>query len=60
LVAARLSGRSRASEAEQPKDPPCPVSPRYLSLEDEPSEIAEKHISQHGWKLGKHAAKPAV
>ncbi len=24
-------------------------------LEDEPIEIAEKHIAAHGWKLGKHA-----
>ena len=24
-------------------------------LEDEPAEVAEKHIAQHGWKLGKHA-----
>lgn len=24
-------------------------------LEEEPIEIAEKHIAQHGWKLGKHA-----
>jgi alkylhydroperoxidase family enzyme len=24
-------------------------------LEDEPIAVAEKHISQHGWKLGKHA-----
>jgi alkylhydroperoxidase family enzyme len=23
-------------------------------LEDEPREAAEKHIAQHGWKLGKH------
>lgn len=23
-------------------------------LEDEPIEIAEKHIAQHGWVLGKH------
>lgn len=23
-------------------------------LEDEPIEVAEKHISQHGWRLGKH------
>lgn len=23
-------------------------------LEDEPIEIAEKHIAQHGWALGKH------
>jgi len=23
-------------------------------LEDEPIEIAEKHIAQHGWTLGKH------
>lgn len=23
-------------------------------LEEEPIEVAEKHISQHGWKLGKH------
>lgn len=25
-------------------------------LEDEPAEVAEKHISQHGWNIGKHAA----
>src|SRR5918993_3315203 len=24
-------------------------------LEEEPAEVAEKHIAQHGWKLGKHA-----
>ena len=24
-------------------------------LEDEPAEVAGKHIAQHGWKLGKHA-----
>lgn len=24
-------------------------------LEEEPVEVAEKHIAQHGWKLGKHA-----
>ena len=24
-------------------------------LEEEPIEVAEKHIAQHGWKLGKHA-----
>ncbi len=23
-------------------------------LEDEPAEIAEKHIAAHGWKIGKH------
>ena len=23
-------------------------------LEDEPIEVAEKHIAQHGWELGKH------
>jgi alkylhydroperoxidase family enzyme len=23
-------------------------------LEDEPIEVAEKHIAQHGWTLGKH------
>ena len=23
-------------------------------LEDEPIEVAEKHIAKHGWKLGKH------
>ncbi len=23
-------------------------------LEDEPIEVAEKHIAQHGWVLGKH------
>ena len=23
-------------------------------LEEEPIEVAEKHITQHGWKLGKH------
>jgi alkylhydroperoxidase family enzyme len=23
-------------------------------LEDEPTEVAEKHIAKHGWKLGKH------
>ena len=23
-------------------------------LEDEPIEVAEKHIAQHGWMLGKH------
>lgn len=23
-------------------------------LEEEPIEVAEKHIAQHGWKLGKH------
>ena len=26
-------------------------------LEDEPAEIAEKHIAAHGWILGKHAAR---
>jgi len=25
-------------------------------LEDEPAEVAEKHIAAHGWKIGKHAA----
>jgi alkylhydroperoxidase family enzyme len=25
-------------------------------LEDEPIEVAEKHIAQHGWKLGKHGS----
>jgi len=25
-------------------------------LEDEPAATAEKHISQHGWKIGKHAS----
>ena len=24
-------------------------------LEEEPIEVAEKHIAKHGWKLGKHA-----
>ena len=24
-------------------------------LEDEPIEVAQKHIAPHGWKLGKHA-----
>ena len=24
-------------------------------LEEEPIKIAEEHIAQHGWKLGKHA-----
>lgn len=24
-------------------------------LEDEPIAVAEKHIAQHGWQLGKHA-----
>ena len=24
-------------------------------LESEPAETAEKHIAQHGWKIGKHA-----
>lgn len=24
-------------------------------LEEEPAETAEKHIAQHGWKIGKHA-----
>ena len=24
-------------------------------LEDEPIAVAQKHIAQHGWKLGKHA-----
>lgn len=24
-------------------------------LEDEPIAVAEKHITRHGWKLGKHA-----
>jgi alkylhydroperoxidase family enzyme len=23
-------------------------------LEDEPAEVAEKHIAAHGWKIGKH------
>lgn len=23
-------------------------------LEEEPAELAEKHIAKHGWKLGKH------
>ena len=23
-------------------------------LEDEPAQIAEKHIASHGWKLGRH------
>jgi len=23
-------------------------------LEDEPIEVAEKHIAKHGWKVGKH------
>ncbi len=23
-------------------------------LEDEPIEVAQKHIAQHGWELGKH------
>jgi alkylhydroperoxidase family enzyme len=26
-------------------------------LEEEPIEVAEKHIAQHGWKLGKHRAQ---
>lgn len=25
-------------------------------LEDEPIEVAEKHIAKHGWKIGKHRA----
>lgn len=25
-------------------------------LEEEPAEMAEKHIAQHGWKIGKHAS----
>ena len=25
-------------------------------LEEEPAEIAEKHIAAHGWKIGKHRA----
>jgi len=25
-------------------------------LEEEPIHVAEKHIAQHGWKLGKHRA----
>ena len=25
-------------------------------LEEEPIEVAEKHIAKHGWKLGKHRA----
>ena len=25
-------------------------------LEDEPAEVAEKHIAAHGWKIGKHRA----
>lgn len=25
-------------------------------LEDEPIEVAEKHIAQHGWVLGKHGS----
>ncbi len=25
-------------------------------LEDEPAEVAGKHIAQHGWNIGKHAA----
>lgn len=24
-------------------------------LEEEPAEIAEKHIAAHGWRIGKHA-----
>jgi alkylhydroperoxidase family enzyme len=28
-------------------------------LEDEPAEVAEKHIAQHGWKIGKHARESA-
>lgn len=23
-------------------------------LEEEPAEVAEKHIAAHGWKIGKH------
>jgi alkylhydroperoxidase family enzyme len=26
-------------------------------LEDEPIGVAEKHIAQHGWRLGKHSPK---
>jgi len=25
-------------------------------LEEEPAEVAEKHIAAHGWKIGKHRA----
>jgi alkylhydroperoxidase family enzyme len=25
-------------------------------LEDEPAEVAEKHIAAHGWSIGKHTA----
>ena len=25
-------------------------------LEEEPIEVAEKHIAQHGWRLGKHGS----
>jgi alkylhydroperoxidase family enzyme len=25
-------------------------------LEDEPADVAEKHIAQHGWSIGKHAS----
>jgi alkylhydroperoxidase family enzyme len=28
-------------------------------LEDEPIEVAEKHIAAHGWSIGKHATAPA-
>jgi alkylhydroperoxidase family enzyme len=24
-------------------------------LEDEPAQLAEQHIAQHGWRIGKHA-----
>jgi alkylhydroperoxidase family enzyme len=28
-------------------------------LEEEPIEVAERHIAVHGWKLGKHASESA-
>ena len=28
-------------------------------LEDEPAEMAQKHIAQHGWTIGKHAPERA-
>ncbi len=27
-------------------------------LEDEPAEVAQKHIGAHGWTIGKHAPEP--
>ena len=27
-------------------------------LEDEPAHVAEQHISEHGWSIGKHGRSP--